>query len=183
MTVLLMLCTIGDYHIARQIQMSGCVTAFTHYKYVLVFVDEIMFIGKEPQQIFDSLSNDHGFKMECVGTPKYHLYGDFYNSSNGNLARGAYLYGSKMLTMFGYNRKEYTTPIIENDHLDIDVSVKLDVLGLKHYESFIGALQWIFTLGRFDNHLGVASIFTYCCTPCQAILNVLNTCIGLTMMK
>jgi hypothetical protein len=63
--------------------MHDCIT---HYEYVLVYVDDIMFIGKEPQQLFDSLINEHGFKLKGVGKPKYHLGGDFYRNSDGTLA-------------------------------------------------------------------------------------------------
>jgi hypothetical protein len=50
----------------------------THYEYVLVYVDDNMFIGKEPQQFFDSLINEHGFKLTGFGTPTCHLGGYFY---------------------------------------------------------------------------------------------------------
>jgi hypothetical protein len=42
----------------------------THYEYVLVYVDDIVFIGKEPKQFLDSLINDYGFKLKGDGTPK-----------------------------------------------------------------------------------------------------------------
>jgi hypothetical protein len=103
--------------------MHDCVT---HYEYVLVYVDDIMFIGKEPHQFFDSLINDHGYKLKGVGTPTYHLGGDFYRDSDGTLAWGALLYVSKMLnkyeTMFGCRPKEFATPMIEKDHPEIETS-------------------------------------------------------------
>jgi hypothetical protein len=57
--------------------MHDCIT---HNEYVLVYVDDIMSIGKEQQQFFDSLINKHGFKLKGVGTPKYHIGGDFYHN-------------------------------------------------------------------------------------------------------
>jgi hypothetical protein len=56
--------------------------------------------------------------------------------------------------------------MIEKDHPEIDTSDLLDDLGLKHYQSLIGALQWLVTLGRFDIHLGVFTMSTYRCAPC-----------------
>jgi hypothetical protein len=61
----------------------------TNYEYVLV---NVMFIDKEPEQLFDSLINDHGFKLKGVGTPKYNLGGDFYFESDGTIAWGAHSY-------------------------------------------------------------------------------------------
>jgi hypothetical protein len=54
--------------------MHNCIT---HYEYVIVYVDDIIFIGKEPQQLFDSLINEPGFKLKG-GTPTNHLGGDFF---------------------------------------------------------------------------------------------------------
>jgi Reverse transcriptase (RNA-dependent DNA polymerase) len=67
--------------------MHDCIT---HYEYVLVYVNDLMFIGKEPQQLFDALISEHGFKLNSIGTLKYHLGGDFYRDSNGTLAWGAH---------------------------------------------------------------------------------------------
>jgi hypothetical protein len=81
-----------------------------HDEYVLVFVEDIMFIGKEPQLFFDSLINEHGFKLKVVGTPTYHLGGHFYRDSDGTLVWGAHSYVSIMFsnyeTMFGSKPKE-----------------------------------------------------------------------------
>jgi hypothetical protein len=87
----------------------------THYEYVLVKVDDIMFVGKEPQQFFNSLINEHGFKLKGLGTPKYHLGGDYYCYSDGTLAWGDQSYVSKILTdyetMFGSKPKKISTLI------------------------------------------------------------------------
>ncbi len=37
------------------------------------------------------------------------------------------------------------TPIAEKDHPEIDTSNLLDSLGIKQYQSLIGALQWLVT--------------------------------------
>jgi hypothetical protein len=79
-----------------------------------------MFISKEPQKLFDSLINKHGFKLKGVGTPKYHLGGDLYRNSDGTLAWGPHFIISKMLTnyetMFKCKPKEFATPLHEKDH-------------------------------------------------------------------
>jgi hypothetical protein len=84
----------------------------THYEYVLVYVDYLMFIGKKPQGFFDSLTTEHGFKLKGIGKPSYHLGKDFFCDSDSTLAWGAQLYVEKMLinyeTMFGYRPKEYS---------------------------------------------------------------------------
>jgi hypothetical protein len=56
----------------------------THSEYVLVYVDDLMFIGKKPQAFFE-----HGFKLKGVGKPSYHQGRDFFCDSDGNLEWGA----------------------------------------------------------------------------------------------
>ena len=146
--------------------MKDCTT---HYEYVLVYVDDLMFIGKKPQEFFDSLKDEHGFNLKGVGTPSYHLGGDFFRDPDGTFAWGAQSYVAKMLinyeTMFGSKPKEFGTPMIEKDHPEIDTTEFLDQLGIKQYQSLIGALQWLITLGRFDIHLGVATMSSFRVAP------------------
>jgi hypothetical protein len=68
--------------------------------------------------------------------------------------------------LFMSKPKEFATPIMDKDHLEIDTSALLDALGIKQFQSLIGVLQWLFTLGRFDIHLGV-----YRCAPRQGHLD------------
>jgi hypothetical protein len=75
--------------------MHDCIT---HYQYELVYVDDIIFVGKETLQFFDFLINVRGFKLKGVGTPTYHLRGDFYRDSDDTLAWGAHSYVSTMLS-------------------------------------------------------------------------------------
>jgi hypothetical protein len=52
--------------------------------------------------------------------------------------------------MFGNKPKEYTSPLEEADHPEIDISEELDQ-GTSHvYNSMIGPLQWVISLGHFD---------------------------------
>jgi hypothetical protein len=124
----------------------------THYEYLLVYVDDLMYIGKEPKQFFDALTNEHGFKLKGVGTPSYHLGGDFFRDPDGTLAWGAASYVKKMLlnyeVMFGEKPKEHSSPMCERDHPELDKTEELDEVGIKQYQSLIGALQWLVTLGR-----------------------------------
>jgi hypothetical protein len=128
-----------------------------------------MLIGKNPQAFFDSLINDHNFQLKGVGKPSYHLGGDFFRDADGTLAWGASSYVKKMLgnyeTMFGSKPKEYSTPMEEKDHPEIDTTELVDATGIKQYQSLIGALQWLVTLGRFDIQLAVATMSSFRVAP------------------
>ena len=154
----------------------------THYEYVLVYVDDIMFIGMDPHSFFEALTNDFGFKLKGVGPPSYHLGGDFFRDADGTLAWGASSYVKKMIinyeVMFGEKPKEYSSPIDEKDHPEIDTSEELDEMGIKRYQSLIGTLQWLVTLGRFDIHLSVASMSSFRSAPRQGHLDRLKRIYG-----
>jgi hypothetical protein len=80
--------------------------------------------------------------------------------------------------MFGSKAKEYSTPMAEKDHPEKDNSVLIDNLGIKKYQSLIGALQYLVTLGSFDIHLGVATMSSFCVAPRQGYLDRLKQMYG-----
>jgi hypothetical protein len=154
----------------------------THYEYVLVYVDDLMCIGKNPQEFFDTLINKYNFKLKGVGTPSYHLGGDFFRDPDGTLAWGANSYVKKMIMnyeiMFGKKPKEYSSPIAEKDHPELDTSPELNETGIKQYQSLIGALQWLVTLGRFDILAGVTTMSSYRIAPREGHLERLKRILG-----
>ena len=175
------ICIMGFYPCKADpdVWMTDC---GTHYESVLVYVDDLMFIGKKTQDFFDSLKDEHGFKLKGVGKPSYHLGQDFFCDHDGSLAWGAQSYVEKKLikyeTKFGSKPKEYSTPMAKKDHQELDNSELLDDLGIKQYQSLIKALQWLVSLGRSDIHLGVATISIFRIAPCQGHLKRLKRMYG-----
>ena len=92
---------------------SRCMTKLLSY---LLYVDDIMFFGKDPTSFFEDLTNKYNYKLKGVGKPVYHLGGDFFrNKDNTLLAWGTTSYVKKMLAnyelMFNEKPKEASTPI------------------------------------------------------------------------
>jgi hypothetical protein len=137
----------------------------THYEYVCVYVDDIMMLGKDPQSFFDELTHKYNYKLKGVGTPVYHLGGDFSQDKDNTLVWGTTSYVQKMLKnyemMFNEKPKEASSPMVEKDHPELDLSEELDADGIKQYQSLIGALQWLVTLGRFDILVSVATMGSF----------------------
>ena len=154
----------------------------THYEYVLVYVDDLMCIGKNPQQFFDAMIHQYNFKLKGVGTPSYHLGGDFFRDADGTLAWGATSYVKKMIinyeVMFGKKPTEYSSPIVDKDHPELDTTPELDENGIKQYQSLIGALQWLVTLGRFDILIAVSTMSSYRIAPREGHLERLKRILG-----
>ena len=67
--------------------------------------------------------------------------------------------------MFGEKPKEYTSPMEKGDHPELDMTEELDADGIQRYQSLIGALQWVVTLGRFDVLIGVSTMSRYRTAP------------------
>jgi hypothetical protein len=61
----------------------------THYEYLLVYVDDLIFIGTNHQAFYDALINKHGFQLKAVGKPSYHVGGGLFRDADGTFAWGA----------------------------------------------------------------------------------------------
>jgi hypothetical protein len=70
---------------------------WTHYEYLHIYVDDLMFIGANPQAFSDTVIHRHGFQLKCIGKPSYHIGGDLFRDPDGTLAWGALSYVKKML--------------------------------------------------------------------------------------
>jgi hypothetical protein len=154
----------------------------THYEYICVYVDDIMHMSLNPQAFFDSLKDTYGYKLAGVGEPSYHLGGNFYRDEDGTLAWGAQSYIKKMLLssakLFDLPPKEFSSPMDEGDHPELDLTPELDSNGIRLYQSLIGALQWAVTLGRFDIFVGVATMSSFRVAPRQGHLERLKRIYG-----
>jgi hypothetical protein len=68
--------------------------------------------------------------------------------------------------MFGTKPKAaYTSPLVSNDHPELDTSELLDDDGIHQYQSLVGVLQWIVALGRFDIATAVMTMSGYRVAP------------------
>ena len=110
-----------------------------------------MHMSKNPKVFFDTLQTVHGYNLAGIGEPSYHLGGDFYRDDDNTLAWGAHSYIKKMILtyeqLFKEKPKEFSTPMQEGDHPELDLTPELDIDGIRLYQSLIGALQWAVTLG------------------------------------
>jgi Reverse transcriptase (RNA-dependent DNA polymerase) len=154
----------------------------SHYEYICVYVDDIMHMSKNPQELFDALKDIYNYNLAGVGEPSYHLGGNFFRDSDGTLAWGAQSYVKKMLLtyekLFGQNPKEFSAPMEEGDHPELDLTPELDAADIKVYQSLIGALQWAVTLGRFDIFIGVATMSGFRIAPRQGHMDRLKRMYG-----
>jgi Reverse transcriptase (RNA-dependent DNA polymerase) len=124
------------------------------FEYILVYVDHLLIATKDPLVITKCLEETPLFKLKGTSPFKYHLGCDYIRDDTGTLCFGPRKYIEKMMDqyekMFGKKPKEYTSPLEKSDHPENDTTDKLDQAGIKIYQSMIGSLQWVISLGQFD---------------------------------
>jgi len=68
--------------------------------------------------------------------------------------------------LFGHPPKQYvTSPFEKNDHPELDTSDFLDDDDTVKYQSLIGALQWVVSIGRFDVMTAVMTLSSFRAAP------------------
>ena len=58
-----------------------------------------------------------------------------------------------------------SSPLEKGDHPELDTSDELDIDGIKKYQSLIGALQLVITLGRLDVATAVMMLSSFQANP------------------
>ena len=127
-----------------------------HYEYIACYVDDLMIASKKPSGIIEALmGKPNNFKLKGTGPISFHLGCDFFRDEDGTLCFGPRRYIERLAmqyeSMFGTKPKAtYSSPLIANDHPEVDMTTLLDDDGIHQYQSLIGALQWTISLGRLD---------------------------------
>jgi hypothetical protein len=65
----------------------------------------------------------------------------------------------------GIKPKEFASPLEKGDHPELDTSELCTTEQVAQYQSMIRSLQWIVTIGRFDIHTAVMTMFGFCIAP------------------
>jgi hypothetical protein len=133
------------------------------WEYCGVYVDDLCLICLDPQEVIDCLTNKHKFKFKLKGTGeiKFHLGMDFTSDDHaspenpkGTLCMSSSTYVEKMIAtyelMSGEKPKHYRSPIKKGDHPECDSSKLLEEEGIQRYQSLIGSMQWVVSIGRID---------------------------------
>jgi hypothetical protein len=61
--------------------------------------------------------------------------------------------------------KECASPLVKGDHPELDTSELCTTEQVAQYQSMIGSLQWIVTIGRFDIHTAVMTMSGFRVAP------------------
>jgi hypothetical protein len=62
--------------------------------------------------------------------------------------------------------RQYSSPLENGDHPEVDDSKELDLDGIKKFQSsLIGSLQWVIQIGRFDVATAVMTMSSFRANP------------------
>ena len=124
----------------------------THYEYVATYVDDLIFVSKDPMKYIEQLKFE--YEMKGVGVPEYYLGGNVDIGTDGSMYWSAKTYiknvCDRVEKLFDVTLKSYGSPLEDNYHPEIDESPLLSDDMVRKYQMLIGCANWIVILGRFD---------------------------------
>ena len=133
----------------------------TCYEYIAVYVDDLAIAAKDPQAFCNELKKKYNLKLEGVGPLEYHLGCTYKKDPDGTLAADPRRYVNTILEsyerMFKEKPRKSRPPLEGGDHPELDTSELCDEHQTKQFQTLIGQLQWLISLGRFDIAVHVMS--------------------------
>ena len=134
----------------------------TCYEYIAVYVDDLAIAAKDPQAFCNELKKKYNLKLKGVGPLEYHLGCTYKKDPDGTLAADPRRYVNKILEsyerMFKEKPRKSRPPLEGGDHPELDTSELCDEHQTNQFQTLIGQLQWLISLGRFDIAVHVMSL-------------------------
>ena len=154
------------------------------YEYIAVYVDDLALAMLDPSAFIRILVDKHKFQVKGSGELTFHLGANFVCDPDGTLIMSPTKYVTERLVasyecMFGTKPSQTVlSPLDPGDHPELDDSELLDEDGTQRYQSLIGSLQWVFSLGRFDIACAVMTMSSFRAAPCRGHLEHLKRICG-----
>ena len=154
----------------------------TCYEYIAVYVDDLAIAAKDPQAFCNELKEKYNLKLKGVGPLEYHLGCTYKKDPDGTLAADPRRYVNKILEsyerMFNEKPRKSRPPLEGGDHPELDTSELCDDHQTKQFQTLIGQLQWLFSLGRFDIAVHVMSLSRFRAQPRKGHLDRAKRIVG-----
>ena len=152
------------------------------YEYIAVYVDDLAIAAKDPQAFCNELKKKYNLKLKGVGPLQYHLGCTYKKDPDGTLAADPRRYVNKILEsyerMFKEKPRKSRPPLEGGDHPELDTSELCDDHQTKQFQTLIGQLQWLISLGRFDIAVHVMSLSRFRAQPRKGHLDRAKRIVG-----
>ena len=154
----------------------------TCYEYIAVYVDDLAIAAKDPQAFCNELKKRYNLKLKGVGPLEYHLGCTYKKDPDGTLAADPRRYVNKILEsyerMFKEKPRKSRPPLEGGDHPELDTSELCDEHQTKQFQTLIGQLQWLISLGCFDIAVHVMSLSRFRAQPRKGHLDRAKRIVG-----
>ena len=154
----------------------------TCYEYIAVYVDDLAIAAKDSQAFCNELKKKYNLKLKGVGPLEYHLGCTYKKDPDGTLAADPRRYVNKILEsferMFKEKPRKSRPPLEGGDHPELDTSELCDEHQTKQFQTLIGQLQWLISLGRFDINVHVMSLSRFRAQPRKGHLDRAKRIVG-----
>ena len=154
----------------------------TCYEYIAVYVDDLAIAAKDSQAFCNELKKKYNLKLKGVGPLEYHLGCTYKKDPDGTLAADPRRYVNKILEsferMFKEKPRKSRPPLEGGDHPELDTSELCDEHQTKQFQTLIGQLQWLTSLGRFDIAVHVMSLSRFRAQPRKGHLDRAKRIVG-----
>ena len=154
----------------------------TCYEYIAVYVDDLAIAAKDPQAFCNELKKNYNLKLKGVGPLEYHLGCTYKKDPDETLAADPRRYVNKILEsyerMFMEKPRKSRPPLEGGDHPELDTSELCEEHQTKQFQTLIGQLQWLISLGRFDIAVHVMSLSRFRAQPRKGHLDRAKRIVG-----
>jgi hypothetical protein len=138
---------------------------------------------KDPKELTDILEKQHKFKLKGTGPITFHLGMDITRDDDNTLCISPTKDLDKLAKNYekSFGLKPNTSvmsPLEKGDHPELDTSELCTTEQITQYQSMIGALQWIVTIGHFDIITAVMTMSGFRMAPRVGHLNRLKRIYG-----
>ncbi|KAL7563771.1 hypothetical protein ACA910_020455 [Epithemia clementina (nom. ined.)] len=147
----------------KKVSVGSC------YEYIAVYVDDLAIASKDPGAICKILKEKYNFKLKGDGPIDFHLGCHYKCDPDGTLVADPRKYVEKMMEtyerLFNTKPKKAKPPLPPGDHPELDDSELLDEVGTQQFQTMIGQLQWVITIGRFDAFVATVTLSRFRAAP------------------
>ena len=154
----------------------------TCYEYIAVYVDDLAIAAKDPQAFCNELKKRYNLKLKGVGSLEYHLGCTYKKDPDGTLAADPRRYVNKILEsyerMFKEKPRKSRPPLEEGDHPELHTPELCDEHQTNQFQTLVGQLQWLISLGHFDIAVHVMSLSRFRAQPRKGLLDRTKRIVG-----
>jgi hypothetical protein len=160
-------------------------SGFKYYAYILVYVDDILILNKDPMRDMELIQTDFTVKKSSIEEPKSYLGADinkvYYPDGTMAWTLGSETYVKRAVKNlkermkkdgFEFNKKlsdvNHSAPqpfSSVNYRPELDTSDECCAVQLTFYQNLIGILRWIVEIGRIDIAYEVSILSRYLAQP------------------